>query len=287
LDSLPQNSSVDAVEQAVRDIAGQLQRTELGLADLHSSVDNQTTTLQRLRTSLQDDISTEGRKLLEAQASMLLATLTAIRGSRHSALGNFNSLDQRLDEVDQRIGDSSADLKDMLDHQKVGVQVHLEYIEEAIQDICQVSNQQAARNGRNDWLEVLKITGAAISAFAGVSNILTIRTLKARLETPVGKKSPNQSITLTPPMRRYLAKSKREGHYTFIPSRKHDPERSPDPGESDRFTMAWDNATKCWFCHACRAGPYLLKTTPCCIECNSQMCDKCEVVLARGPSRAE
>jgi hypothetical protein len=277
LDSLPQNSSVDAVEQAVRDIAGQLQRTELGLADLHSSVDDQTTTLQRLRTSLQDDISTEGRKLLEAQASMLLATLTAIHGSRHSALGNFNSLDQRLDEVDQRIGDSSADLKDMLDHQKVGVQVHLEYIEEAIQDICQVSNQQAARNGRNDWLEVLKITGAAISAFAGVSNILTIRTLKARLETPVGKKSPNQSITLTPQMQGYLAESKRGGYYTSIPSRKDGPERIPDPDELDRFTMAWHNAWKMWYCHVCFTGPYQSKTTFCCIndQCGHAVCDKC------------
>ena len=190
---------MDVVELAVRDIATQLQSTELGLADLQSSVDGQTTTLQRLRTSLQDDISAEGRKLLEAQASMLLATLTAIRESRHSALDNLNSLYQRLDEVDQRMEDSSTDLKDMLDHQRLSIQacqVHLGYIEEAIHDICQVSNQQAARDWRNDWLEVLKTTGAVISAFAGVSNMLTIRTLKAGLETPVGTKSSNQTITL-------------------------------------------------------------------------------------------
>ena len=268
---------MDAVEQAVRDVAGQLQRTELGLADLQSSVDDQTTMLQSLRTSLQDDISTEGRKLLEAQASMLLATLTAIRGSRPSALDNLNSLDQRLDEVDQRIGDSSANLKDMLDHQKLGVQacqVHLEYIEEAIQDICQVSNQQAAKDWRNDWLEVLKITGAVISAFAGVSNMLTIWTLKAGLETPVGKKSPNQSITPTSQMQRYLAESKREGHYTSIPSRKHGPERIPDPDELDRFTMAWDNATKLWYCHMCGAGPHLLETTHRCTQCDAECVTK-------------
>jgi hypothetical protein len=243
---------VDVVEQTVRDIATQLQRTELGLADLQSSVDDQTTTLQRLRTSLQDDISTEGQKFLEAQASLLLATLTAIRESRHSALDNLNSLDQRLDEVDQRMGDSSTDLKDMLDHQKVCVQacqVHLEYIEEAIQDICQVSNQQAARDRRNDWLEVLKTTGAVISAFVGVSNMLTIRTLKAELETPVGKKSPNQSITLSLTMRRFLAEPKCAGHFTSIVSRTDGSERIPDPDESDRFTMAWHNATKMWYCH--------------------------------------
>jgi hypothetical protein len=214
---------VDVVELAVRDIATQLQRTELGLADLQSSVDGQTTTLQHLRTSLQDDISTEGRKLLEAQASLLLATLTAIRGIRHSLLNNFNSLYQRLDEVDQRMEDSSTDLKDMLDHQRLGIQacqVHLGYIEEAIKDICQVSNQQAARDWRNDWLEVLKTTGAVISALAGVSNMLTIRTLKAGPETPVGKKSSNQTITLNPQIRRFLAELKHEEHFTAVLSGK-------------------------------------------------------------------
>lgn len=272
---------MDAVEQTIRNIAAQLQRTELGLADLQSSVNDQTTTLQRLRTSLQDDISTEGRKLLEAQAHMLLATLTAIRGSRHSALDSLNSLDQRLDEVDQRMGNSSTDLKDMLDHQKLRVQacqMLLENIEKAIRDICQVSNQQAARDWRNDWLEVLMTTGAVISAFAGVSNMLTIRTLNTRLEAPVGKKSPSQSITLSPQMQRYLAQSKREEYPTFILSGKDDRERILDLNELDRFMMAWDNATKVRHCHVCFTGPHRSKTTPRCInhQCGHDMCDECK-----------
>lgn len=213
LASLPQNSSMDAVERIIRDVAMQLQRTELGLVDLQTSLNDQTTILQRLGTSLQDDISTEGRNLLQAQASMLSATLTAIRGSRHATLGNLTSLGEQLDEVDRRMADSSSGLKAMLNDQKIGIQacqMHLEYIEEAVQNICQVSNQQAAKDWRNYGLEILKTAGAVIGAVAGISNMLTLQTLKAGLETPAEEKLPKEDTIPIPPTQINLKESSRE-----------------------------------------------------------------------------
>ena len=213
LASLPRNSSVNTVEQTVRDVATQLQRTEHGLANLRTSVNDQTTMLQRLGTSLQDDISTEGRKLLQTQASMLSATLTTIRENNHATLDNLINLDQRLDEADQRIPDSSSGLKAILNDQKIGIQacqMHLKYIEEAVQDIYRVSKQQAAEDWRSYGLEILKTAGAVIGAFAGISNMLTLRTLKTGLETPAEEKLPKQDIIPTPQTQRNLEESARE-----------------------------------------------------------------------------
>lgn len=191
--------------------------------DLQNSVNEQTTTLGRLRTSLASDISVQGQKLVETQESILLAVSKAINGGRSRVYDNLIDLGQRLDDVGRRVADSSSELRDVLDDQRTTLQacqMHLEHLQEAAGDIDRGSKQEGPKSFSGNWLEHLKSAGLTIAALAGVSNMLAIQTLRdegfarmpqqsqdrlqAGFNVPVGKKDRRWSTTPSDPPPRSL-----------------------------------------------------------------------------------
>jgi len=224
-------------------------------------------TLQRLRTALKDDISTEGRRFLDAQKSLLLAILAAIRVSRFEESDNLGRLSQRLDDVDRRIMDSSNNLRDILEDQKIAVrvcQLHLESIQDMAQNISQSipqsdqqPDQQVCTDAKGDWLELLCTAGIFVGAFIGVSNMLSIQSLHDR------------GFARQPQQTQHQVWTGSDARVRETPSIRSTSTGSQDPDM--------------WQCHLCSGGPHLYKTTPACTfahdgtQCGHKMCSMCKM----------
>lgn len=157
------------------------------------SMNDYVLTMQDLRTSLKSIISAEGQNFLDAQESMLSATLDAIRGSRSAAIQHLGDLSQRLEDVGQRVANSSTDIEDMLEENKLGVlacQMHLDIIQHTTPHMLLQLDQQPADHSETGWLEPLRTAGIAIGAFVGVSNMVVIRNIQSAIQPalpPLGR----------------------------------------------------------------------------------------------------
>jgi hypothetical protein len=159
-------------------------------------VNDHVITMQDLRTSLKDGISAEGQNFLDAQESLLLTALDAIRGSRSAAVQHLDDVSQRLVGVEQRIARSSTDIKDMLEANKVAVltcQMHLDIVQDIAHQLMRPLDQQHAKDSETNWLELLKTAGIVVGAFVGVSNMIAIRNIQSILQPALPELGHDQS----------------------------------------------------------------------------------------------
>lgn len=172
-----------------------LQRAEHELVDLQSALHNQVALLQGHRASLPDNVSAEIQRFVDMQASVLSASLAAIEGSESQTRDNLHYIGLKLDQLGQNLTNDSSDLKETLDQQKIATQMcqmHLDLIHNTTLDAKELVIQQASHDTGTDWLDILRTAGLFLGAFAGVSNIIAIQSLKASIQTAPVPERPEQ-----------------------------------------------------------------------------------------------